>query len=65
MAKIKCARCGAEYEASEPKCPNCGSVDRVINANDQGVFRDEIKIFMTQHLEWAMYELAQEHCEKA
>jgi len=65
VAKIKCARCGAEYEASELKCPNCGSVDRVINANDQGIFRDEIKIFMTRHLEWVMYELAQEHCKKA
>lgn len=65
MAKIKCARCGVEYEASEPKCPNCGSVDRVIHADEQVTLKDELKIFMAQHLEWAMYELAQKHCDKA
>jgi len=65
MAKIKCARCGAEYDANAPKCPNCGSVDRIISTNERITLRDEMKVFMAQHLEWAMYELAQAHCEKA
>jgi len=65
MAKIKCARCGAEYDANAPKCPNCGSVDRIISTNERITLRDEMKVLMAQHLEWAMYELAQAHCEKA